>query len=131
MLPTILTQRGIPLTDAIAFQLVQAVGGFFGYSSCSFLIDRYGRRPVLFLYYFVGAFFHLAFAMSTDFVTYVTAFLVGWEFAALIEFLKVDLGTFTGRAKAGHASLMRPNRAAPDVAVANVPPNDAAAIIAA
>src|SRR6266403_2231373 len=58
MLPTILTQRGIPLTDSIAFQLVQAIGGFFGYSSCSFLIDRYGRRPVLFLYYFVGAFFH-------------------------------------------------------------------------
>jgi putative MFS transporter len=78
MLPTILTQRGIPLTDAIVFQLIQAVGGFFGYSSCSFLIDRYGRRPVLFLYYFVGAFFHLAFAMSSGFATYVTAFLVGW-----------------------------------------------------
>ena len=78
MLPTILTQRGIPLTDAIAFQLVQAIGGFFGYSSCSFLIDRYGRRPVLFLYFFVGAFFHLAFAMSTGFATYITAFLVGW-----------------------------------------------------
>ena len=78
MLPTILTQRGIPLTDAIIFQLIQAIGGFFGYSSCSFLIDRYGRRPVLFLYYFVGAFFHLAFAMSSGFATYVTAFLVGW-----------------------------------------------------
>src|SRR5262245_11313506 len=78
MLPTILTQRGIPLTDAITFQLVQAIGGFFGYSSCSFLIDRYGRRPVLFLYFFVGAFFHLAFAMSTGFATYVAAFLVGW-----------------------------------------------------
>jgi MFS transporter, putative metabolite:H+ symporter len=56
MLPTILTERGIPLTQAISFQLVQAIGGFFGYSACSFLIDRYGRRPVLFLYYFVGAF---------------------------------------------------------------------------
>jgi putative MFS transporter len=78
MLPTILTQRGIPLTDAIIFQLVQAIGGFFGYSSCSFLIDRYGRRPVLFLYFFVGAFFHLAFAMSTGFATYIAAFLVGW-----------------------------------------------------
>src|SRR5258706_7083281 len=78
MLPTILTQRGIPLTDAIAFQLVQAIGGFFGYSSCSFLIDRYGRRPVLFLYYFVGAFFHLWFAMSSGFATFVAAFLVGW-----------------------------------------------------
>jgi putative MFS transporter len=78
MLPTILTQRGIPLTDAIVFQLIQAIGGFFGYSSCSFLIDRYGRRPVLFLYFFVGAFFHLAFAMSSGFATYVTAFLVGW-----------------------------------------------------
>ncbi len=29
MLPTILTQRGIPLTQAIAFQLVQAIGGVF------------------------------------------------------------------------------------------------------
>ena len=78
MLPTILTQRGIPLTQAISFQLVQAIGGFFGYSACSFLIDRYGRRPVLFLYYFVGAFFHLWFAMSSGFTMYVAAFLVGW-----------------------------------------------------
>ncbi len=78
MLPTILTQRGIPLTQAIAFQLVQAIGGVFGYSICSFIIDRYGRRPVLFLYYFVGAFFHLWFAMSTGFATFVAAFLVGW-----------------------------------------------------
>ncbi len=78
MLPTILTQRGIPLTQAISFQLVQAIGGVFGYSICSFLIDRYGRRPVLFLYYFVGAFFHLWFATSTGFATFVAAFLVGW-----------------------------------------------------
>ena len=78
MLPTILTERGIPLTQAISFQLVQAIGGFFGYSACSFLIDRYGRRPVLFLYYFVGAFFHLWFATSSGLSTYVAAFLVGW-----------------------------------------------------
>jgi MFS transporter, putative metabolite:H+ symporter len=78
MLPTILTQRGIPLTEAIAFQLVQAVGGFLGYSACSFLIDRYGRRSVLFLYYFIGAFFHLWFAMSTGPSTFIAAFLVGW-----------------------------------------------------
>jgi MFS family permease len=42
------------------------------------LIDRYGRRPVLFLYYFIGAFFHLWLAMSTGLTTFVAAFLVGW-----------------------------------------------------
>src|SRR5262249_40057579 len=78
MLPTILTQQGIPLTQAITYQLVQAIGGVFGYTACSFLIDRYGRRPVLFLYYFVGAFFHLWFAMSTGLTTFVAAFFVGW-----------------------------------------------------
>src|SRR5262249_27229664 len=31
MLPTILTQRGFPLTQAISFQLVQAVSAVFGY----------------------------------------------------------------------------------------------------
>src|SRR6516225_2781850 len=74
MLPTILTQQGIPLTRAIAYQLVQAIGGVLGYTACSFLIDRYGRRPVLFLYYFVGAFFHLWFAMSTGLTTFAAAF---------------------------------------------------------
>ena len=78
MLPTILTQHGIPLTQAIAYQLVQAIGGVLGYTACSFLIDRYGRRPVLFLYYFVGAFFHLWFAMSTGLATFAAAFFVGW-----------------------------------------------------
>src|SRR4029077_9994671 len=53
----ILTQQGIPLSQAITYQLVQAIGGVLGYTACSFWIDRYGRRPVLFLYYFVGAFF--------------------------------------------------------------------------
>jgi putative MFS transporter len=78
MLPTILTQQGIPLSQAIAYQLVQAIGGVFGYTACSFLIDRYGRRPVLFLYFFIGAFFHLWFAMSTGIATFIAAFLVGW-----------------------------------------------------
>jgi MFS transporter, putative metabolite:H+ symporter len=78
MLPTILTQQGIPLTQAIAYQLVQAIGGTLGYTACSFLIDRYGRRPVLFLYYFIGALFHLWFAISTGLTTFVAAFLVGW-----------------------------------------------------
>ena len=78
MLPTILTQQGVPLTQAIAYQLVQAIGGVLGYTACSFLIDRYGRRPVLFLYYFVGAFFHLWFAMSTGLTTFAAAFFVGW-----------------------------------------------------
>lgn len=78
MLPTILQQRGIPLTQAISFQLVQAIGGVLGYSACAFLIDRFGRRPVLFLYYFVGAFFHLWFAMSSGTWMYAAAFAVGW-----------------------------------------------------
>jgi putative MFS transporter len=78
MLPTILQERGIPLTQAITFMLVQAIGGFIGYSACSFLIDRFGRRPVLFLYYFIGAFFHLWFAMASGAWMYVAAFLVGW-----------------------------------------------------
>ena len=78
MLPTILTQQGIPLSRAIAYQLVQAIGGVIGYTACSFWIDRYGRRPVLFLYYFVGAFFHLWFAMSTGMATFFAAFFVGW-----------------------------------------------------
>lgn len=78
MLPTILTQRGFPLSQAITFQLVQAIGGVFGYSACAFLIDRYGRRPVLFLYFFIGAFFHLWFALASGAWIYVAAFWVGW-----------------------------------------------------
>jgi len=78
MLPTILTQRGIPLTQAISFQLVQAISAVVGYSACGFLIDRYGRRPVLFLYYFVGAFFHLWFAMASGMWLYAAAAAVGW-----------------------------------------------------
>jgi putative MFS transporter len=58
--------------------LVQAVGGVFGYSACSFLIDWYGRRPVLFLYFFIGAAFHLWFALATGFWMYPAIALVGW-----------------------------------------------------
>jgi MFS transporter, putative metabolite:H+ symporter len=78
MLPTILQHRGIPLTQAISFQLVQAIAAVFGYSACGFLIDRYGRRPVLFLYYSVGAFFHLWFAMASGMWLYAAAAAVGW-----------------------------------------------------
>lgn len=78
MLPTILQQRGIPLTQAITFMLVQAVAAFFGYSACSFLVDRYGRRPVLFLYFFVGAFCHLWFAEASGAWLYFAAAAVGW-----------------------------------------------------
>ena len=78
MLPTILLQRGIPLTRAITFMLVQALSAIVGYSACGFLIDRYGRRPVLFLYYFVGAFFHLWFAMASGMWLYFAAAAVGW-----------------------------------------------------
>jgi len=78
MLPTILQQRGIPLTQAITFMLVQAIAAVFGYSACGFLIDKYGRRPVLFLYYFIGAFCHLWFAMASGMWLYFAAAAVGW-----------------------------------------------------
>jgi putative MFS transporter len=78
MLPTILQQRGFPLTQAITFQLVQAITAVFGYSACSFLIDRFGRRPVLFLYYFIGAFCHLWFALASGMWLYFAAAAVGW-----------------------------------------------------
>ena len=47
-------------------------------TACSFLIDWYGRRPVLFLYYFVGAFFHLWFAYASGVWLYVAIAAVGW-----------------------------------------------------
>jgi putative MFS transporter len=78
MLPTILQQRGIPLTQAITFMLVQAISAFFGYTACGFLIDRFGRRIVLFLYFFVGAFFHLWFAEASGMWLYFAAAAVGW-----------------------------------------------------
>jgi putative MFS transporter len=78
MLPTILTQRGIPLSQAISFALVQGIFGVFGYTICGFLIDRFGRRPILFLYFFVGAFFHLWFAMASGFWMYAAIAFVGW-----------------------------------------------------
>jgi len=78
MLPTILVQRGLPLTQILVLLLVQALVAIVGYTACSFLIDRYGRRPVLFLYYFVGAFFHLWFAYAAGIWLYVAIGLVGW-----------------------------------------------------
>jgi MFS transporter, putative metabolite:H+ symporter len=78
MLPTILTQRGFPLTQAIGFQLVQSLAAVVGYAACGFLIDWYGRRPVLFLYYFIGAFFHLWFAQATGLWMYAAIAAVGW-----------------------------------------------------
>jgi putative MFS transporter len=78
MLPTILQQRGIPLTQAIVFMLVQAVAAVFGYSACSFLVDRFGRRPVLFLYYFIGAMFHWWYAEASGIWLYFAAAAVGW-----------------------------------------------------
>jgi len=78
MLPTILQARGIPLSQAITFMLIQAIFGFFGYSACSFLVDLYGRRPVLFLYFFIGALFHYWFAEATGIWIYVAIACVGW-----------------------------------------------------
>ena len=78
MLPTILTQRGIPLSQAISFALVQGIFGVFGYSICGFLIDRFGRRPVLFLYFFVGSLFHLWFALASGWWMYAAIAAVGW-----------------------------------------------------
>jgi putative MFS transporter len=78
MLPTILQARGIPLNQAITFLLIQAIAGFFGYSACGFLVDRFGRRPVLFLYFFIGAIFHYWFAVASGIWIYVAIACVGW-----------------------------------------------------
>lgn len=78
MLPTILTQRGFALSQALGFLAVQAFFAMFGYVACAFLIDRFGRRPVLFLYYFIGAGFHLWFAMASGAWMYAAIALVGW-----------------------------------------------------
>jgi putative MFS transporter len=78
MLPTILVQRGFPLTQVLIFLLVQALAAVVGYTACGFLIDRFGRRPVLFLYYFIGAFFHLWFAEATGIWIYFAIAAVGW-----------------------------------------------------
>jgi putative MFS transporter len=78
MLPTILTQRGFGLSQAISFQLVQSLAAVVGYTACGFLIDWYGRRPVLFLYYFIGALFHLWFAQASGFTMYLAIAAVGW-----------------------------------------------------
>jgi MFS transporter, putative metabolite:H+ symporter len=78
MLPTILVQRGFPLTQILIFLLVQALAACVGYTACGFLIDRFGRRPVLFLYYFIGAFFHLWFAEATGIWIYFAIAAVGW-----------------------------------------------------
>jgi putative MFS transporter len=78
MLPTILTQRGFGLSQAISFQLVQSLAAVVGYTACGFLIDWYGRRPVLFLYYFIGALFHLWFALASGFAMYLAIAAVGW-----------------------------------------------------
>jgi len=78
MLPTILRERGLPLSQILVLLFVQAATAIVGYAACSYLIDRYGRRPVLFLYYFVGAFFHLWFAMATGAWLYVAIAAVGW-----------------------------------------------------
>lgn len=78
MLPTILQQRGIPLTQAVTFMLIQAISAFFGYAACGVLVDRFGRRIVLFLYFFIGAFFHLWFAVASGSWLYFAAAAVGW-----------------------------------------------------
>jgi putative MFS transporter len=78
MLPTILIQRGLPLNQILILLLVQALAAIVGYALCGFLIDWYGRRPVLFLYYFIGAFFHLWFAYASGVWLYVAIAAVGW-----------------------------------------------------
>lgn len=78
MLPTILVENGYALNRAISFALVQALFGFFGYFSCGYLIDQFGRRPVLFWYYVIGAAFHLWFAEATGAWMYAAISGVGW-----------------------------------------------------
>lgn len=78
MLPEILVQRGFQLKQIFVFLFVQAIAAFVGYTACGFLIDRFGRRPILFLYYFVGAFFHLWFAQATGIWIFFAIAAVGW-----------------------------------------------------
>ncbi len=78
MLPTILVARGFPLSQVIVFMLVQACSAIVGYAACGWLIDKFGRRPVLFLYFFIGAGFHLWFAEASGVWLYVAAAAVGW-----------------------------------------------------
>ena len=77
MLPTILGQRGIPLSQAITFMLIQAVAACFGYAAGSLLIDRFGRRIILFLFFFIGTFCHLWFAEGSGIWLYFAAAAVG------------------------------------------------------
>jgi len=78
MLLLILTGRGLELSQILILLFVQAVAAIAGYTACSFLIDRYGRRPVLFLYYVFGAFFHLGFALASGVWLFVAIAAVGW-----------------------------------------------------
>jgi MFS transporter, putative metabolite:H+ symporter len=78
MLPIILTQRGIPVAQAISFALVQGIFGVLGLVACGYLIDRFGRRPVLTLYFLVGAALHLWFAEASGIWMYVAIAGVGW-----------------------------------------------------
>lgn len=78
MLPLILQAKGIELTQAIKFVLVQSIAAFVGYSASGFLIDRYGRRIILFLYFFVGVFFHLWLAETSGVWLYFAAAAVGF-----------------------------------------------------
>jgi putative MFS transporter len=78
MLPTILTQRGLTLTNALTFTLLQVSFGCLGYFVCAFAIDRFGRRPVLTAYFVVGAALHLWFALATGAWMYVAIAAVGF-----------------------------------------------------
>jgi putative MFS transporter len=78
MLPNILVQRGLELRQIFLLVFVQAMTAFVGYAACGFLIDRFGRRPVLFLYYFVGAFFHWWLADATGVMLFFAIAAVGW-----------------------------------------------------
>jgi MFS transporter, putative metabolite:H+ symporter len=71
-------RRRTILLWVVLFFFLWALAAIPGYAACSFLIDRFGRRPVLFLYYFVGAFFHLWFAMATGNAIYFAIAAVGW-----------------------------------------------------
>src|ERR1019366_3421098 len=49
MLPLILTQRGLSISNALSFSLIQASFGILGYMSISYLMEfeRFGRRIIL------------------------------------------------------------------------------------
>jgi putative MFS transporter len=78
MLPLILTQRGMSISNALSFSVLQAAGGVAGYVAISYLMDRYGRRLVLPFFLLLGAAFDIWFAYSSGTTMYIAVIAVGF-----------------------------------------------------